>query len=458
MGLKIEDTPERATFRDQSGRFDPLASPAPLIVYIDYKSPYAYLAKDPTYAIEDQLGVEIDWRPLTLDIPSYLGSARLDERGGVVESRRTAGQWSRVKYAYRDARRYASLRGLVLRGTTKIWDSSLAGIGMLWAKAQSGAVLRAYTDRVYERFWKRELDIEDVAVVEGILREAGARTTGFRAHAAGEGRALHDDLQRAIFDAGIFGVPTYVVDGEVFFGREHLPRIRWLLTGRRGRPPDVAYRGGRGMTSAASPGPFSVVIDFKSPYAYLALEPTCALADQLGIAVDWQPFLVAPVAQRRPPSPDDDRGTRHRRFRAEYAERDIARYATARGLEMRGLDRQMDSTLAAIGLLWAKRQLASGVRAYVERVFERHWREALDLEDESALRALLIEIGVPVSGFDRFSAGEGRAALARARSELLEAGVFDVPAYRVEGDVFQGRQHLPMIRWLLSGRTCAEPV
>jgi len=42
------------------------------------------------------------------------------------------------------------LRGLVLRGTTKIWDSSLAGIGMLWAKAQGGAVLRAYTDRVYE--------------------------------------------------------------------------------------------------------------------------------------------------------------------------------------------------------------------------------------------------------------------------------------------------------------------
>ena len=96
MGLKTEDTPERAPLRDQSGRFDPLASPAPLIVYIDYKSPYAYLAKDPTYAIEDQLGVEIDWRPLTLDIPSYLGSARLDERGGVVESRRTAGQWSRV--------------------------------------------------------------------------------------------------------------------------------------------------------------------------------------------------------------------------------------------------------------------------------------------------------------------------------------------------------------------------
>jgi len=84
--------------------FDPLASTAPLIVYIDYKSPYAYLAKDPTYAIADELGVEIDWRPFTLDIPSYLGSARLDSEGRVVESKRSTSQWAMVKYAYRDAR------------------------------------------------------------------------------------------------------------------------------------------------------------------------------------------------------------------------------------------------------------------------------------------------------------------------------------------------------------------
>ena len=114
--------------------FDPFASEAPLIVYIDYKSPYAFVAKDPTYELETQLGIEIDWRPLTLDIPSFLGSARLDARGKVVETNRTAQQWTGVRYAYRDARRYAALNGYVLRGTEKIWDSSVAHIGMLWAK------------------------------------------------------------------------------------------------------------------------------------------------------------------------------------------------------------------------------------------------------------------------------------------------------------------------------------
>lgn len=221
--------------------FEPLGSDRPLIVYMDYKSPYSFVAKDPTYAIEDQLGVDIDWRPLTLDIPSYLGSAKLDRSGRVVESRRSPSQWTAVRYAYRDARRYAALAGYTLRGTTKIWDSSLAHIGMLWAKNQSPAILRAYTDRVYERFWKRELDIEDPQLIAGVLEQAGAHVAGFPAWLENEGRTLHDRMQEAIFDAGIFGVPSYVVDGEVFFGREHLPRVRWMLTGRWGPPPDVAY-------------------------------------------------------------------------------------------------------------------------------------------------------------------------------------------------------------------------
>ena len=222
--------------------FRPLQSDSPLIVYVDYKSPYAYLAKDLTYELADELGFQIDWRPLTLDIPSYLGSAKLDARGKVAESKRTPEQWDGVRYAYRDARRYANLRGLTLRGTTKIWDSALAATGMLWAKRQGDDVLRAYHGIVYERFWKRELDIEDPAVVACVLHEAGAEVAGFVDFLNGPGRELHDVMQTQIFDAGIYGVPTYVVAGELFFGREHLPMVRWLLTGRHGPAPDIAYR------------------------------------------------------------------------------------------------------------------------------------------------------------------------------------------------------------------------
>ena len=199
--------------------FDPLASESAVIVYIDYKSPYAFIAKDPTYAMEDQLGIAIDWRPLTLDIPSYLGSARLDDKGKVAQSNRTPQQWSGVKYGYRDARRYAALSDYTLRGTTKIWDSSLASIGMAWVKAQGSVTLRRYTDIVFERFWKRELDIENPEVIESLVAEAGADIFGFLDYLEGDGRRFHDESQARIFAAGVFGVPSYIVDGELFFGR-----------------------------------------------------------------------------------------------------------------------------------------------------------------------------------------------------------------------------------------------
>ena len=102
--------------------------------------------------------------------------------------------------------------------------------------------LRAYTRGIYLPFWRRELDVEDRGVITAMLEQAGADVTGFAAFADGEGRAEHDAMQPAIFDAGIFGVPTYVVAGEIFFGREHLPRVRWLVSGKQGPAPDIAYR------------------------------------------------------------------------------------------------------------------------------------------------------------------------------------------------------------------------
>jgi hypothetical protein len=48
------------------------------------------------YELEDELEVRVDWLPYTLDTPSYLGSARVNERGEVVESERNAHQWRRV--------------------------------------------------------------------------------------------------------------------------------------------------------------------------------------------------------------------------------------------------------------------------------------------------------------------------------------------------------------------------
>src|ERR1700761_291822 len=158
-------------------------------LYTDYKSPYAYLAKDSAYALEAIPGVKLDVLPYVLNIPDFLGSARLDDKGNVVEEQRTAHQWRRVKDSYMDCRRQARKQGLTIRGTVKIWDTVFGACGLLWAKRQGDAVFRGYHDRVFERFWKRELDIEDIAAVTAVLAEAGANTAGFAAYAAAEGPA-----------------------------------------------------------------------------------------------------------------------------------------------------------------------------------------------------------------------------------------------------------------------------
>ncbi len=183
-------------------------------LYIDYKSPYAYLAKDPAYQLAERFDVELIWRHYTLDIPTFLDAV----------DQRTAHNWRKVKYAYMDARRFANQRGLLVRGPQKIFDSSIAAIGMLYA--QSRGAFRPYNDIVFERFWKRELDIEDHEVIAAVLQEAGADAGDFPAYLAGDGHAAHDRIIQEAETIGVFGVPTFVLKGELFWGGDRIDLLK----------------------------------------------------------------------------------------------------------------------------------------------------------------------------------------------------------------------------------------
>jgi len=188
-----------------------------LRIYIDYKSPYAYLAKDPACDLEREFGVTFTWLPYVLYIPDFLGT---------VEGRNEH-QWRRVRYSYLDARRLANRRGLTVRGPQKIFDSSLAAIGMLYA--QRRGAFRKYNDLAFERFWKRELDIEDREAIRRVLEESGAETAGFFDFAEGEGRRELDRINREAEALGVFGVPTFVIDGELFWGGDRIWMVREKL-------------------------------------------------------------------------------------------------------------------------------------------------------------------------------------------------------------------------------------
>ena len=220
---------------------DPLRSSSDLIVYLDVKSPYAYLAKEPTRALIDEFDISIDWRPLTLNIPSFLGSAKADDSGKVVESNRSPRQWQSVSYAYMDTKRYARRRDILLYGPRKIWDTSLVHTSWLYVQDRNPDRFDAYIDDIFETFWKRELDVESISELSNVMDRNGIDTAEFAGFAANEGKLLHDDIQLRLHPVGIFGVPTYVLEDEIFFGREHLPMVRWILGGRRGPAPDISY-------------------------------------------------------------------------------------------------------------------------------------------------------------------------------------------------------------------------
>ncbi|PPR13302.1 MAG: hypothetical protein CFH37_01735, partial [Alphaproteobacteria bacterium MarineAlpha9_Bin7] len=98
---------------------------------------------------------------------------------------------------------------------------------------------REYNGFVFDRFWRRELDIEDTEVIQSVLSEIGVDATGFGSFVAGEGRLVHDRIRAEAEKKGIFGVPTYVLDNEIFWGREHLPLVRLRLNEMKLTRPGV---------------------------------------------------------------------------------------------------------------------------------------------------------------------------------------------------------------------------
>lgn len=191
-----------------------------LTVYMDYKSPYAYLALDPTRALARELDLTVRWLPYSLKIENFLGEV----------DTRNPHQWRRVKYSYMDARRLANERGLIVRGPKKLFDSTIAHTGMLFANDAGQDVLERYHDLVFQGFFKRELDIEDREQVTQALGAAGAPAREFADFLAGPGL---ERLDRTLRDAedrlGVFGVPTYVVDDEIFWGGDRIDQVRRRL-------------------------------------------------------------------------------------------------------------------------------------------------------------------------------------------------------------------------------------
>lgn len=179
--------------------------------FIDLRSPYSYLAIGPARALARRTGITFDWWPYLTDFRSAYG--------GEVEQR-SSRDVAKLKYLYMDCRRLARLQGLTIRATTKLWDASLGSQAMLFAKSRNR--LWEFCDPLLASFWRREFDLESPEQIEAALVGAGLRVSEWHDYQRTFATRDMAAAQERAEQLGVFGAPTFVYQGDVFWGGDRL--------------------------------------------------------------------------------------------------------------------------------------------------------------------------------------------------------------------------------------------
>jgi 2-hydroxychromene-2-carboxylate isomerase len=185
-----------------------------LKMYSDYKSPFAYLAFDPAFKLEKRFWVRVRWIPFQLRIKG--------------KGERSIYSEYKARYSYLDARRWARGRGLVIRGPQKVYDTTPALIGGLFAAKHQRLI--DYSRVVYEKFFRRELEIDQADAIARVIDNIGMSADEYRGYLAGDGARDYQRAQQEAIEDHVFGVPLFFFDSEPFWGHDRIPMLEERLT------------------------------------------------------------------------------------------------------------------------------------------------------------------------------------------------------------------------------------
>lgn len=183
-------------------------------MYSDYKSPFAYLAFDPAFALQEHYHVRVRWIPFQLRIKG--------------KGQRSVYSEYKVKYSYLDARRWAKPRGIYIKGPKKIYDTTPALIGGLFASRHGRLI--DYSRTVYERFFRGELEADKAAPVAQVIGELGLSSDAYISYLGGEGLRDYAAAQAEAEADQVFGVPLFYFADEPFWGYDRIPILEERLT------------------------------------------------------------------------------------------------------------------------------------------------------------------------------------------------------------------------------------
>jgi len=184
-----------------------------LRIYVDFKSANAYLAILPSIKLATATQTNIDWRPFLTKGRTVPLEAKEGESKGERHIR------VREKYRRETQAKYAAAQGIPLTFPTQSIDTTLA-------LAQLDSITSdrtAYVQAAFAAYWQDGADLNDPDIVSAILTSCGHTFDHSLANTVSNASA-----QQAI-DDGVIDTPAYVIQGQLFIGREHLPWVESLL-------------------------------------------------------------------------------------------------------------------------------------------------------------------------------------------------------------------------------------
>jgi 2-hydroxychromene-2-carboxylate isomerase len=185
-----------------------------LEIYWDFSSPFAYLGSVQAEKVAERHGATLVWRPMLL--------------GGLF---RSIGQadvplftWSdaKKKYTLEDMQRWAAYWAVPFRFPSHFPMNSLKAMRAYLALPEERR--KDYRERTFRAYWADDRDISQDDVLGDCIGPGAAEVLA-RTQDPAVKKELVDATDRAA-KAGVFGAPTWVVDGkELFWGQDRIPLV-----------------------------------------------------------------------------------------------------------------------------------------------------------------------------------------------------------------------------------------
>ena len=196
--------------------------------YFDFGSPNAYLCLRVLSDIEARIGTVFVIKPVLLG-----GVFRATNNRSPFEA--LAGVPVKLAYENLEMRRFVERHGLAdFRPNPFFRINTLAMMRGAHAAIKLG-VIAPYIEAVVSGMWEQQLDMGQMEVLTGVLDAAGLPTADIvRESQTPEVKQALIDATQELVDRGGFGIPTFVVGDEMFFGKDRLRDVEAAFVAQAG--------------------------------------------------------------------------------------------------------------------------------------------------------------------------------------------------------------------------------